>query len=263
MYFLSIGYAPVVRWLGEGEGGLSSLESDVAAIGYTGAVACAAVCTLLSGLRAEARAPRGPKPEDRVADWAVLAVAMGATGALATWFLSVGISNVFASSYVNTYKEAQGYGFLLAGWDTLSFTACYGLVRVLDLRQQGLRPPRILYIMIAVAGSMVVINTVLGRRGPLVYMLLTLTVLAHAKGARIYRLFVVVGAAAALLDSAFVEGARTKLGSGLDNEVQAGVTLMSRKRSIWDVEEFNSIFGNLQIIVAEQPIYSLIRGRAG
>lgn len=254
MYFLSAGYAPLVHLLSSRYLSLNTAEANAVQVGYLGAVGCALLCAGFS--RAPEQAPPGADaPPERVLprDHAVIITGMLGAGLVVAWIVTTGISTLLAASYADTYLHEEGKGVLVSGWYFMQLAIAYCVARAADFRRRGVRVPRIFTVASAVMLALFLVNTLLGRRGQLVWTGVAAALCLHVSGVRIRRLSIGAALALVMVYGFALEGYRTELGQGAEERLDAARAGLERVDNPFVIPELEGVFANLAILVAERP----------
>ncbi|WP_434043188.1 MULTISPECIES: hypothetical protein [Sorangium] len=256
-YFLSVGYSPILRLLSSREFALPSHEALAMQVGYAGAVGCAIACTALSRPREEpdaerlvpSRSPRAMHEQD----WATIGVGLLGLGLVVAWIATIGVGRFFTMNYASNHLEEDGKGLLTSGWYLVGIAIVYLVLRVASLRKAGLAMPKGISFAAACFFVSILLNTVMGRRGPLVWTLLSVALALHAYGIKIRRLWMGVGIVGILFYGIAVEGARAKQGSGFEAQISSAAAHLDRVENPLEIGELKRIYANLVIVVNEEP----------
>jgi hypothetical protein len=262
-YFLSAGYAPILHLLFSKDLTVTYAEINAFQVSYLGAVGCAVMCAAFSKLP-QPVAEGGPTLPERLLprDWAVIATGLVGTALIGAWMGVIGFGKIFTASYADTYAYEEGRGVLVSGWYFIQLAIVHCVARVADFRLAGKRPPRVIY---AAMGLMVVVflmNTMLGRRGPLLWVLLASTLCLHLSAVRIRRLWMGLAACFIVIYAVAVEGYRSELGQGADASLAAAQQNIARIENPLVVPELEVVFQNLAVVVNEEPPIVLYPGES-
>jgi hypothetical protein len=254
-YFLAGGYAPLVHCAENDWQRVLAREAEAIRTAYFGAIACALVCTLFSR---EASPPKRQDVEPAVAartdmDRSALIVAAVAVAMLAGLVLHLGPARLFSMSYVQTYAEERGYGVLVTGWYIAQLCATYLVARVLQIRASRKPIPREMAVAVAALAVLFCGNTLLGRRGPILWLLVSVLLVAHLNRVRLPRIWFGFGAIAIIAYSFLVEGARGRMGEGFDAQLEAALDRVEVVDNPSKIPELENLFDNLVVIVHEKP----------
>lgn len=256
-YFLSVAYSPILRLLISREFSLSSHETAAMRVAYAGAVGCALACTALSrpqeapDLQRLVPAHRPKAALDQ--DWATIVVGMVGLGLVATWIATIGLGRFFSMNYASNHLEADGKGLLTGGWHLIGVAVVYLLLRVVSLRKAGLAVPRVVSLAGFCFFVSFLLNTIMGRRGPLVWTVLSVALAVHAFGIQIRRVWLAVGMVGVLFYGIVVEGARAEQGSGFDAQISSASAYLDRIENPLEIGELQRVYANLVSVVNEQP----------
>ncbi|AUX25977.1 hypothetical protein SOCEGT47_065300 [Sorangium cellulosum] len=256
-YFLSVGYAPVLGLVMSSSFALSSRDTAAMQIAYAGAAACALVCTAMS------RVPEPPNtallvPSDRPRamldqDWGAIAVGVVGLGLVAALLASIGVGRVFSIGYSDMHLAEDGKGMLGAGWYLVRIAIVYCFLRLASLRKAGLPAPRVLIVAGACLLVSILFNTVIGRRGPLVWTALSIGLALHAYGIQIRRLWLALGMVCALFYGIAIQGARAQQGEGFEAQISSAMAHLEQTENVLDIGEFRRIYENLVVVANEKP----------
>ncbi|WP_437525868.1 O-antigen polysaccharide polymerase Wzy [Sorangium sp. So ce726] len=252
-YFLSVGYTPVLNLLTSYGFHLASYDAAAMEVSYAGATGCALACTALS------RAPESPDAGRPVParmldqDWATIFVGLLGIGLVVVWIASIGVGKFFTMSYAANHLEEEGKGLLTSGWFLVKIAIAYCFLRFTAVRKAGLPVPKMLLVAGSCFLATIFLNTIMGRRGPLVWTVLSIGLALHAYGVQIRRRYLALGAVAVLFYGIAVEGARAAQGSGFDAQITAAITHLERTENPLEIGELKMVHANLVNIVNERP----------
>jgi hypothetical protein len=256
-YFLSVGYTPVMNLLTQRGFSLPGREMVAMEVAYAGAAGCAVVCTALS------RIPEAPDVERLVPthrpramlyiDWATIGVAALGLGLVAIWISTIGLGRLFSLSYADTFLEEDGKGILTSGWYLVQLAIVYCFLRLASLRKARMPAPRVLSFSGWFFLASFLINTVIGRRGPVIWAVLSVALALHTYGIQIRRLWLALGMVCVVIYGIAIEGARFQQGSGLDSQVSSAVARLENLDNPLRIGELEVIYNNLVDIVNERP----------
>ncbi|WP_437481404.1 O-antigen polymerase [Sorangium sp. So ce1014] len=256
-YFLSVAYTPVLRLLMSTGLHLSSRDEAAMEVAYVGAAGCALVCTALS------RAPEAPNLDRLVPmhnpkaildqDWGTMAAGALGIGLVFAWIASIGLGRFFTLSYGATHLEGHGKGLLISGWYLIQIAAVYFFLRIASLRKARLRVPMLVYVAGMLLLMTFLLNTATGRRGPLIFAILSVGLGLHAFGVQIRRLWLAIGMVCVLFYGIAMDGARFKQGSGLDAQIESAVLRLDQTENVLEISELQRVYDNLVTIVNERP----------
>lgn len=252
MYFLSAGYAPTLHLLSSRYLALSHAETNGFEVAFVGSVGCALVCT--AGSRAPTGAGEGGLPARLLPrDWAVIVTGLIGAAMIGVWIAQTGLGRLLASSYAETYQQEEGKGLLVSGWFFIQLALVHGVARVLDFRRAGRRVPRVLLGAMGVMFGAFIFNTLLGRRGPILWVLVAAALCAHVSGYRVRRWWLFAAAAALPIYAYALEGYRTELGSSAEDRLAAAQAGLERIDNPLVVPELENVFATLVVMVEQQP----------
>lgn len=254
-YFLASAYAALIHLADADWSGLDWRETQTLAVAYAGAVGCAVICTAFSRVPAP-RAPDAPNTTDvklTSMDRAVLVLAAIAVVMLVAQFATIGLSNLEQMSYVETYVAERGLGILVGGWLLIQLCVAYLVARAVSIRASSGRVPGLMIVGIVVLTALYAVNTVLGRRGPIIWLAVSTLLTAHISGVRVRRIWLMLAVVGIVVYSFAVEGARTSLGEGLDAEVDAAETRMEHVHNPLAIPELETVFNNAVVVVNDKP----------
>lgn len=256
-YFLSVAYSPVLRLLMSREFSLSSHETAAMRVAYAGAVGCAIACTALSRPQevpdTQRMVPMHRPTATLDQDWATIIVGMVGLGLVATWIVTIGVGRFFSLNYASNHLEADGKGLLTGGWHFIGVAVVYLLLRAASLRKAGLAVPRAISLAGLCFFASFLLNTVMGRRGPLVWIVLAIALAVHAYGIKIRRVWLAVGMVSVIFYGFVVEGARAEQGKGIDAQISSASAYLDRIENPLEIGELQRVYANLVTIVNEQP----------
>ncbi|WP_437732321.1 O-antigen polymerase [Sorangium sp. So ce1335] len=256
-YFLSVGYTPILAMLTSQGFHLSSYDAAAMEVGYAGAIGCALACTALS------RLPESPNLErmfpvhrpkamlDR--DWAAIVVGLLGFGLVLAWIASIGVGKFFTMGYAENHLMEDGRGLLTSGWYLVKLAVAYLFLRFASVRKAGLPVPKALLIAGSFFLATVLLNTIMGRRGPLIWTVLAVALVLHAYGIQIKRLWLAVGMVCVLFYGIAIQGARIRQGSGFDEQVTSAITHLERTENPLEIGELSTVHSNLVNLVNERP----------
>ncbi|WP_437632193.1 O-antigen polysaccharide polymerase Wzy [Sorangium sp. So ce854] len=256
-YFLSVGYAPILKLLTSYGFHLPSYDVAAMEVGYAGATGCALACTALS------RLPESPNVErvipvhrpkvmlDR--DWATILVGLLGLALVVAWIASIGLGKFFTMNYASNHLEEQGKGLLTSGWFLVKLAIAYFFLRFASTRKAGLPVPKALLLTGSFFLATILLTTIMGRRGPLVWTVLAIGLTLHAYGIQIRRLWLAAGMVCVLFYGIAVEGARAVQGRGLDAQIESAMEHLERTENPLEIGELRMIYSNLVSIVNERP----------
>lgn len=256
-YFLSVAYAPILRLLTSTALHLSSRDEAAMEVAYAGAAGCALVCTALS------RAPEAPNLERLVPmhnpkailnqDWGTMALGGLGLGLVFAWIASIGLGRFFTLSYAATHLEGHGKGLLISGWYVIQIAIVYFFLRIASLRKARLRVP----LVVSAAGTLFLmsflVNTASGRRGPLIFAVLSVGLGLHAFGVQIRRLWLAIGMVCVVFYGIAMDGARFKQGSGIEAQIESAALRLDQTENVLEISELQRVYDNLVNIVNEKP----------
>lgn len=252
MYFLSAGYAPTLHLLSSKYLALSHAEVNGFEVAFVGSVGCALVC--VAGSRAPAGAAEGGLDAKLLPrDWAVILTGLVGAAMIGVWIAQTGLGRLLASSYAETYQQEEGKGILVSGWFFIQLSLVHSVARALDFRRLGRRVPRVLFVAMAVMFTAFLFNTLLGRRGPILWVLVAAALCAHLSGFRVRRWWLFAAAAALPIYAYALEGYRTELGSGAEERLAAAQAGLERLDNPLVVPELENVFATLVVMVEQQP----------
>ena len=255
MYFLSAGYSPLLHRLTARDFALNTAEINAVQVSYVGAVTCALVCAALSRAPKEAITAAISVLPERILprDWAVIATGMAGAIMVIAFIATTGLSTLMTASYADTYTYEQGKGVLVAGWYVIQLAIVHCVARIADFRRVGKKVPAILYASGIVWVMAFSLNTVLGKRGPILWVLLSSAFCLHVSGFKIRRIWMVLAAGLIVIYSFAVEGYRTQLGQGAEKGLEAAQSNLERIDNPAVINELEVVFSNLVIVVNEDP----------
>lgn len=253
-YFLSAGYAPLLHLFLSEDFTLSYAEVQAFQVAYLGSVGCAAICTGFSRIPQDL-ATAAPSLPTRLLprDWAVIATGLVGASLVGVWIASVGVGTLLRASYGDTYNMEEGKGVLVAGWYFIQLALNHCVARIADFRLVHKPVPRVLYTAVGVMLVVFLMNTMLGRRGPLLWLLLAMALCMHLSGVRIRRIWMAVAACFVVVYAFAVEGYRTELGQGADASFAAAQQGIERIENPFVIPELEVVFRNLVVVVNEKP----------
>jgi hypothetical protein len=182
-------------------------------------------------------------------------MAIGALGLglVLAWIASIGLGRFFTLSYADTHLEGDGKGLLISGWYLVQIAIVYFFLRIASLRKAGLRVPK----LVTAAGTLFLmsflLNTATGRRGPLIFAVLSVGLGLHAFGVQIRRLWLAIGMVCVVFYGVAMDGARFKQGSGLDAQIESAVLRLDQTENMLEISELQRVYDNLVNIVNEKP----------
>ncbi|WP_437894988.1 hypothetical protein [Sorangium sp. So ce124] len=256
-YFLSVAYSPILDLLTSRGFYLPSRAVAAMEAAYAGAVGCALACTALSRVQESPnterlvpmRRPRAMLDED----WGTIAVGVLGLGLIAVWIASIGVERFFTTSYADNHLLEDGKGVLTAGWHLVRLAMVYCCLRIASARKAGVPVPT----MVTLAGlsffASFLLNTVIGRRGPLVWALLCMALSLHVYGIQIRRLWLVLGMVGIVFYGLFMEGARLATGSGVAAQLESATAYLDSINSPFEIRELQIVYSNLVTIVNDRP----------
>ncbi|AKT37547.1 uncharacterized protein CMC5_016880 [Chondromyces crocatus] len=252
-YFLSSGYAPTLHLVLSRSFSLTQPETHAFQVAYLGAVGCALVCTAMSQPPAppDERSPLAPTLIPR--DWAVVAGGMIGVLLLGVWVAQTGVGRLLAASYVDTYQHEQGKGLLTAGWYLIQLAIVHCVARIADIRGAGERVPRLIYTALGVMLIVFLFNTMLGRRGPLLWVIASIGLCLHLSRVKVPRWWLAIGVAAIPIYAYTMEGYRAQLGEGAEAQLASAQAGLERIDNPFVIPELETVFGTLMIIVEQHP----------
>lgn len=253
MYFLSAGYAPTLHLLSSKYLSLAYAEISAFEVAYVGSVGCALVCSAWSRQPKDPGASWGLPAEILPRDWAVIATGVGGAGLIGAWIATTGIGTLLASSYADTYLHEQGKGVLVAGWYLIQLAIVHCVARIADFRREGVKVPRVLTAAVAVMMVAFLFNTMLGRRGPILWVLTSVLLCLHLSGFRVRRLWLFAAAALIPVYAYFIEGFRSQQGEGTDAQLAAATTHLERIDNPFVIQDLEAVFGTLVMMVEQEP----------
>ncbi|WP_437658140.1 hypothetical protein [Sorangium sp. So ce1182] len=256
-YFLSVGYAPLMNLLTSYGFRLPSRDAAAMEVAYAGAIGCALACTALS------RPPESPDTERLVPmlrpkvmldrDWATILVGLLGVGLIGAWIASIGVGKFFTMSYAANHLEEEGKGLLTSGWFLIKLAIVYCFLRFASVRKAGLPVPKVLLVAGSCFLATILLNTITGRRGPLVWTVLAIGLALHTYGVQLRRVWLAAGMVAVVIYGIAIEGARAVQGSGFDAQVTSALTHLERTENPWEIGELEMVHANLVNIVNERP----------
>ncbi|WP_437305021.1 O-antigen polysaccharide polymerase Wzy [Sorangium sp. So ce388] len=265
-YFLSVGYSPILNLLTSYGFHLPSYDAAAMQVGYAGATGCALACTALS------RLPESPNTERLVPmlnpkkmldrDWATILVGLLGVMLIIAWIASIGVGKFFTMSYAANHLEEEGKGLLTSGWFLIKLAISYCFLRFASVRKAGLPVPKALLIAGSCFLATIFLNTIMGRRGPLVWTVLAIGLTLHTYGIQLRRMWLAVGMVCVLFYGIAVEGARAMQGSGFDAQITSAVTHLERTDNPLEIGELKMVHANLVNIVNERPPIVLYAGES-
>lgn len=253
MYFLSAGYAPLLHLISSKYLTLNTVETNAVRVAYMGAVGCALICTGFSMRPAEPASRPAPSARIIARDWGVIAMGSVGVALVGVWIVTTGVRTLFSSSYADTYLHEEGKGILVSGWYFIQLAIAYCAVRIVDFRRAGQRIPRLFIAAIAVLFSFLLINAVLGRRGPPVWALAAVVLSLHLSRVRIRRLWMVMSVGLLMIYGFAIEGYRNELGEGAEERIEAARAGLERVENPLVIQELEAVFANLAIVVDQKP----------
>ncbi|MCC6553618.1 MAG: hypothetical protein IT372_11440, partial [Polyangiaceae bacterium] len=228
-YFLSAGYSPILHLLLSSDFTLTYAEINAFQVAYLGAVGCALICAGFSKVPHDSRGGESTLSERLLPrDYAVIATGLAGAGLVGVWIGITGVGRIMTASYVDTYQYEEGKGLLVSGWYFIQLAIVYCAARAADIRLVRKRVPRILY---AAMGAMLVVfmmNTLLGRRGPILWVLFGVAICMHLSAVKIRRVWMAVAAGAVVIYAFAIEGYRSELGQGPDASFAAAQANVAR-----------------------------------
>ena len=253
-YFLSAGYSPILHVLSSNDFSLTYAEVNAFQVAYLGAVGCALMCAGFSRIPEDPANPTPTLPERLLPrDWAVIATGLGGAALIGVWMGMTGFSRIFTSSYADTYAHEEGKGLLVSGWYFIQLAIVHCVARAADFRLAGKKVPRVIYTGIGVMIVVFLMNTMLGRRGPLLWVLLASALCMHLSAVKIRRVWMAVAACAVIVYAFAVEGYRSELGQGADASFAAAQQSVARVENPLVIPELEVVFQNLAVVVNERP----------
>ncbi|WP_438024434.1 O-antigen polysaccharide polymerase Wzy [Sorangium sp. So ce233] len=257
VYFLSVGYYPILKLLTSYGFHLPSYDATAMEVGYAGATGCALACTALS------RRPESPNVASVVPlhrpkamldrDWATILVGLLGIALIVAWIASIGVGKFFTMSYAANHLEEDGKGLLTSGWFLIKLAIIYSFLRFASGRKAGVRVPKALLFAGLFFLAAMLLNTVMGRRGPLVWTMLAIGLTLHAYGIQIRRLWLAAGMVCVLFYGIAVEGARAVQGKGFDAQITSAMNHLENTEDPLDIGELRMVHTNLVHIVNERP----------
>jgi hypothetical protein len=186
-------------------------------------------------------------------DRAVMVTGMVGAALIAAFLAYVGINSLLSMSYGETFAAEQGLGTLTAGFYVAQLAVTYLFSRCIAFRRAGKRIPwQILVVLVA----LVLVynwNTFMGRRGPLLWLLASMALVAHMNRLYIKRAWFVVGIFAFAVYSFALEGMRANLGRDAGAQLAAARTRLASVENPMVVPELETVWNNLVIVVTEKP----------
>ncbi|XXX75076.1 O-antigen polymerase [Sorangium sp. So ce134] len=256
-YFLSVAYAPILHLLMSGRLHLSGRDEAAMEVAYVGAAGCAIACTALS------RRPEAPNLERLVPmhnprasldqDWGSMVVGLLGFGLVFAWIASIGLGRFFTLSYAATHLEGHGKGVLISGWYLIQIAAVYFFLRFASLRRARLRGPKLVSAAGALFLGSFLLYTATGRRGPLIFAVLSVGLALHGFGVQIRRLWLAIGMVGVVFYGVAMDGARFKQGAGLDAQIESAALRLDQTDNMLEISELQRVYDNLVNIVNEKP----------
>ncbi|WP_433929689.1 hypothetical protein AB3662_38480 [Sorangium cellulosum] len=256
-YFLTVGYTPILKLLTSYGFHLPSYDAAAMEVGYAGATGCAIVCTALS------RLPESPNVERVVPvhrpkamldrDWAAILVGLFGLALVIAWIVSIGVGQFFTMDYASNHLVEDGKGLLTSGWYLVKLVVAYLFLRFASVRKAGLAVPKTLLIAGSLFLATLLLTTVMGRRGPLVWTVLAIGLTLHTYGIQIRRLWLAAGMVCVLFYGIAVEGARARQGRGFDAQITSAMSHLETIENPLEIGELRRIHSNLVSIVNERP----------
>ncbi|AUX47160.1 hypothetical protein SOCE26_086720 [Sorangium cellulosum] len=255
-YFLSTGYTPLLGILKSADFSLSTRDAAAMQLAYAGAIGCALACTALSRVweppnverMVPLRSPRALLDQD----WGAIAVGAVGLALVGAWLASVGLGRIMTVDYGATHLEEDGKGLLTSGWYLIRFALVYCFLRFASLRKVGLPAPKVLLLVGACLLGSILFQTMMGRRGPLVWTALSIVLAFHAYGIQLRRLWLAVGVVGALFYGVALEGARAQQGRGFDAQIASAILHLEQK-NLLEVNEFERVYDNIVIVANDRP----------
>ncbi|WP_437956447.1 O-antigen polysaccharide polymerase Wzy [Sorangium sp. So ce119] len=256
-YFLTVGYTPILKLLTSYGFHLPSYDAAAMEVSYAGAIGCALACTALS------RLPESPNLERVVPvhrptamldrDWAAILVGLFGFALVIGWIASIGVGQFFTMDYASNHLVEDGKGLLTSGWYPVKLVVAYLFLRVASVRKAGLPVPKTLLIAGSFFFATLLLTTIMGRRGPLVWTVLAIGLTLHAYGIQIRRMWLAAGMVCILFYGIAVEGARARQGHGFDAQITSAMSRLETIENPLEIGELRMIHSNLVNIVNERP----------
>ncbi|WP_437588141.1 hypothetical protein [Sorangium sp. So ce1000] len=256
-YFLSVAYTPILHLLKSSGLHLSSRDDAAMQVAYVGAAGCAIVCTALS------RASEAPNLERLVPmrtpkallneDWGAMTAGAIGLGLVFAWIASIGLGRFFTLSYAATHLEGYGKGLLISGWYLVQFAGVYFFLRFASLRKARLRVPVVVFAAGVLFLGSFLLYTATGRRGPLIFAVLSVGLGLHTLGVQIRRLWLALGMVGVVFYGIAMDGARFNQGRGLDAQLESAAARLDQTESVLEISELQRVYDNLVNIVNEKP----------
>jgi hypothetical protein len=263
LYFLSSGYAPTSHLLLSSDLRLGELELAALTVAFIGAVACALVCTIASNPPERSTPPTdgasevssGAETELTITSVDRAAILAGLLGMvmIAIYVASVGLDALMSMSYGETYLAEQGWGSLVAGWQVINVVTVYLVGRCTVFRRAGKAIPRLLLGMIGLFVVAFAWNSLMGRRGPLVWLVVSVILAAHVRGIALRRIWFAAGVAVLMLYSFAIEGMRNSLGQGASSQLDAAQRRLEKIDNPLVIGELEGVWNTIVIVVTENP----------
>jgi hypothetical protein len=254
-YFLSAAYSPTVRLFFAPDFTLHEYEVVPLEVALVGSVGCAIVCTLKSrpSERIAGAADDISPPQLSFLDGAVIITGLTGAAMVLAHIGHVGVNRLVGMSYGETYIAEDGFGVLTAGWYVIQLAAAYLLSRCLAFGRARARIPRVLLAALALLALSFLWNTILGRRGPLVWLIASLVIVAHTNNVLLRRAWFLVGLVALALYAFAIEGMRANLDKDIESRSASALARLETLNNPAIIPELDAVWANLVVMVREQP----------
>ncbi|WP_437277032.1 hypothetical protein WME90_38165 [Sorangium sp. So ce375] len=256
-YFLTVAYSPVLSLFTYRGFMMPSRDTVALEVAYAGAAGCAIVCTALSRVReapdVERLVPMHRPRAMLYIDWATIGIGAIGLGLVGIWIYTIGLGRLFSLTYADTFLAEDGKGVLTSGWYLVQLAIVYCFLRLASSRKAKVPAPRALQFAGWFFLVSFLVNTIIGRRGPLVWAILSVALALHTYGIQIRRLWLALGMVGVVAYGIAIEGARFQQGGGLDSQISAAAARFENLDNPLKIGELEVIYSNLVDIVNERP----------